>query len=197
MTKSKRRNILEWALLLGIPALLYITGLHTEVIGKVQQLALSTGIVKPNLSRSTENVMDGELYSFALEGNDGKPFLLESYKGKVVFMNFWATWCPPCIAEMPGIDALYKDTSSNDIVFLMISIDEDFSKAERFVEKKNYSFPVFKVRGQIPTSLRSKSIPATFIISPDGSIAASHIGMADYNNAKVRNFLKDLVEQWP
>lgn len=194
MTKNKRRNIIEWALLLGIPALLYITGLHTEVIGKVQQLALSTGIVKPNLSSPVEKVGEGQLYDFALEGSDGKPFLLESHKGKVIFMNFWATWCPPCIAEMPGIDALYKAMNSEDIIFLMISLDEDFSKAERFVERKSYGFPVYKVRGQIPNPLRSQSIPATFIIAPDGSIAASHKGMADYNNAKVKNFLQGLVK---
>lgn len=194
MTKSKRRNSIEWALMLGIPILLYISGLHTEVIGKVQQLALSTGIVKPNLSVPVEKVIDAELYNFALEGSDGKPFLLESHKGKVIFINFWATWCPPCIAEMPGIDALYKSVGSENIVFLMISRDEDFSKAERFVERKKYGFPVYKVRGQIPLALRSQSIPATFIIAPDGSIAASHKGMADYNNAKVRNFLKGLAQ---
>lgn len=194
MAKSKRRNIIEWALLLGIPALLYITGLHTEVIGKIQQLTLSTGIVKPDLSSPGEKVDEDQLYNFGLEGSDGKPFLLDSYKGKVIFINFWATWCPPCIAEMPGIDALYKATNSEDIVFFMISLDEDFSKAERFVERKDYSFPVYKVKGQIPNPLRSQSIPTTFIIAPDGSIAASHKGMADYNNAKVKNFLQELVK---
>lgn len=192
--KSKRRNIIEWTLLLGIPALLYITGLHTEVIGKIQQVALSTGIIKPDLAAPTETVEKGELYNFALEGIDGRPFLLESYKGKVIFMNFWATWCPPCIAEMPGIDALYKTTASEDIVFLMISLDEDFSKAEKFVEKKGYDFPVYKVRSQIPIPLRSQSIPTTFIIAPDGNIAATHKGMADYNNPKVKDFLQELVE---
>lgn len=191
--KSKRRNIIEWALMLGIPALLYITGLHTEVIGKVQQLALSTGIMKPDLNSSAELTEKDELYNFALEGSEGKPFLLESYKGKVVFINFWATWCPPCIAEMPGIDALYKTTASEDIAFLMISLDEDFSKAEKFVEKKGYGFPVYRVRSQIPVPLRSQSIPTTFIIAPDGNIAASHKGMADYNNPKVKKFLQELV----
>lgn len=194
--KSKRRNIIEWALWLGIPALLYFTGLHTEVIGKVQQLVLSTGIVKPDLKQGANAMLteNEDIYNFILEGTDGKTLDMQAYKGKVVFMNYWATWCPPCIAEMPGINNLYKTTASDDIVFVMISLDDDFSKAARFVEKKGYDFPIFKVQSNIPAPFRSQSIPTTFIIAPDGSIAASHKGMADYDNEKVKGFLKGLIK---
>lgn len=194
--KSKRRNIIEWALWLGIPTILYFTGLHTEVIGKIQQIALSTGIVKPDLKTSSSETTKGSeiLYDFLLEGVDGKELNLEAYKGKVIFMNFWATWCPPCIAEMPGINNLYKAVASEDIVFVMISLDEDFSKAEKFIEKKGYSFPIYQVRSNIPEPFRSQSIPTTFMIAPNGTIAASHKGMADYDNEKVRGFLKGLWE---
>lgn len=193
--KSKRRNIIEWALWLGIPALLYFTGLHTEVIGKVQQLVLSTGIVKPDLKQGANGALteSEDIYNFILAGTDGKLLDMQAYKGKVIFMNYWATWCPPCIAEMPGINNLYKATASDDIVFVMISLDDDFSKAARFVEKKGYDFPIFKVQSNIPAPFRSQSIPTTFIIAPDGSIAASHKGMADYDNEKVKGFLKGLI----
>lgn len=194
--KSKRRNIIEWVLWLGIPAVLYFTGLHTEIIGKIQQAALSTGIIKPDLaSSSSQTGAESEaIYNFVLEATDGKELNLEGYKGKVIFMNFWATWCPPCIAEMPGINNLYKAVASEDIVFVMISLDDDFSKAKRFIEKKGYSFPVYKTRSHIPAPLRSQSIPTTFIIAPNGIIAASHKGMADYDNTKVKEFLEGLVK---
>jgi thiol-disulfide isomerase/thioredoxin len=123
---------------------------------------------------------------------DGTLLLGDDLKGKTVFINLWATWCPPCIAEMPDINKLYNDMSSDDIVFLMISLDDDFSKAKNFVQRKEYDFEIYQFASNPPASLYSKIIPTTFVLSPEGNIVVRKQGMAKYNSDSFKEFLKSL-----
>ncbi|WP_439882298.1 TlpA disulfide reductase family protein [Pontibacter sp. MBLB2868] len=209
MSKKKfsLKDIPGWAIMLAIFGVLYLTGLHTEVIGQVQRLLLATGIKNADLpddlhtSKAVEmtetasfntNTMAGA--GFKMQTLDGQTVNFESLKGKVVFMNMWATWCPPCIAEMPNIQKLYDKVGSDKIAFVMLSVDEGGQeKVKKFIDKKGFTFPVYMPVGQLPQEFYSNAIPTTFIISPEGKIVAKQEGMADYDNQEVRDFLQGMV----
>lgn len=206
--KFSLRNIPGWAVMLAIFGILYATGLHTEAIGQVQRLLLATGIRKADVPEpvaavpssapeATSAVAEGMAGAgFQLTGLDGKTIPFESLKGKVVFMNIWATWCPPCIAEMPNIQSLYEKVGSDDIAFVMLSVDEGgMEKVRKFIDKKGYTFPVYMPASQFPQEFYSNAIPTTFIISPEGKIVAKQEGMAEYDTPEVREFLQSMVKK--
>ncbi len=192
MNYKTRKNLTEWFLMLSAAAVLYFSGWHTEVIGKVQQGVLLSGLFTPDTEERAETAakIPEADFNLKLRNQEGKVVNMEDLKGKVIFINFWATWCPPCIAEMPGIDALSEDLKGEDVAFLMISLDDNFEKAKNFRKKKGYSFDVHQPAARIPEMYYSQSIPATFVISAEGKLVYSHKGMADYNTKKFKTFLR-------
>src|SRR5699024_145364 len=142
MSKSKsksslKRNILEWGGIAAVIAILYFTGWHTIVIGTMQRAMLWTGLFNAEVPEAA--VADGarlpqDAYDLTLFKPDGKKLKLEKFKGKVLFINLWSSWCPPCLAEMPTIETLYNKVSDNeDIKFLLISLDQKPEKATQFM----------------------------------------------------------------
>lgn len=196
MTKKTKRNLIEYGVLATVLLTLFVTGLHTEVFGFLQRGVLATGLMKPKVEEKATAAHDEDYrqadFSMNLVNSKGEMVSLDQFRGKVVFINIWATWCPPCIAEMPGINSLYNEVKDEGVVFLMLSVDEDFEKAKRFNEKKGFDFEVYKVDGGIPRMYYSESIPTTFVISAKGELALTHKGMASYNTTEFREFLKSI-----
>lgn len=190
MNKKAKKELIEWGLLISIAGILYFTGKHTEVIGQVQRVILATGIFEPE-KFPTNNRMLAD-YNFKLRDANGTTVDFSNFKGKTIFLNFWATWCPPCIAEMPDIHNLYEKVHGDQMVFVMISQDRDFANALEFINRKEYQFPVYSLSSNLPKVYHSQSIPTTFIISPDGHIASKRMGMAKYDTKEFRDFLKTL-----
>ncbi len=189
--RTLRREIIEWSIIIGTGAILYFTGLHTQVIGTIQGLVLETGLMRPETSKE-EFVAEAD-YNFRLMDADGKTIEGSELKGKTIFMNFWATWCPPCIAEMPDIHDLYRKLKDDDnIEFIMVSVNEDFSKARQFIEKKEFDFNIYRFTSGVPRIYSSQAIPTTFVISPEGKIVVKREGIAKYDTRSFRNFLVDL-----
>ncbi|WP_111683702.1 TlpA family protein disulfide reductase [Winogradskyella tangerina] len=116
-----------------------------------------------------------------------------STKDKVVFVNFWATWCPPCIVEMPSLQALYTDY--NDKVDFLFVTTDTFDVVETFKNKKNFDFDVYNSLNEIPKELMTSSIPRTFIINKKGEIVVDESGAVDWNSAKVRGQLDQLLAE--
>ena len=115
-------------------------------------------------------------------------------KGKIVFINFWATWCPPCIAEMPSLNDLYKQFRDDDqFVFLFINEDEDVANAKTFLQKEEYSLPLMTRAGSIPADIYSGTLPTTLVLNKEGKIVFRHEGLANYNSTKFINQLKALL----
>ena len=193
--------------MLVIFGMLYATGLHTEAIGQVQRLLLATGLRKVSVPEPTaaatateaakdpaSELPDLEGAGFQMVDLAGKSVSFDSLKGKVIFLNIWATWCPPCIAEMPNIQSLYNKIKSDKIVFVMLSLDKGGSdRVRKFIQRKGFTFPVYLPASQLPQALYSPSIPATFIISPEGQIVARQEGMATYDTPEMREFLQSLA----
>jgi len=191
--KSKKRDLIELGVVLAIFATIYLTGAQTEVFGKVQQAVLTTGIM--NASTLDEAEYIDASYDFKLIDPERKILNGKALKGKVIFMNIWATWCAPCVAEMPNINKLYGKVGDNpNIVFLMISHDKTMQKAVDWVKKKGFDFPIYQMASALPDVYETGVIPSTFVISPDGKVVLQKTGMANYNAKRFRKFITKLAE---
>ena len=164
-----------------------MTGLHTQVIATFQRGILATGFITPNTSEKHGFLQD-HVY---LEDIDGNTITIPVGSTKPTFINIWATWCPPCVAEMPNIDALYEEMSPQ-VEFIMISRDKDRNKAIEWVEKNGYDFPIYFLKYRLPETLQSQSIPTSFVIAPTGEIVMKHVGMSNYDTQEFRDFLKSI-----
>ncbi len=184
--EKKKRELIEWIILIAIVSIIYLGGWQTPVIGKLQQVVLSTGIISPD-------IVDEELeanYNFEIEDAEGGIIDFNEFQGKVVFLNFWATWCPPCIAEMPDINDLYG--KEKNVAFVMVSLDRDRQKARDFVVEKEFEFPIYFLKSALPDLYNVSSIPTTYVLSKDGKVKVRNHGMAKYDSKKFRAFLSEL-----
>jgi len=118
---------------------------------------------------------------------------LESLKGKVVFINHWATWCPPCRAEMPSLQKLYSDYS--DKIEFVFATTDGKKKVDRYYSAKEFNLPTYNIVSSIPAQINTRSIPATFILDKEGKVFLEEFGPADWNSSKVRKLLDDLLAE--
>ena len=126
---------------------------------------------------------------------NGKVVKLSDQKGKVVFINFWTTWCPPCRAEMPSINSLHQKIGTNDqIVFLMVDADSKLQEAQKFMDKHSYQLPVFAAATDIPNEIFAGSLPTTLILDKQGRIVFHHAGMASYDKPEMLEFINGLLK---
>jgi len=184
-----KKQFIELAIYATVAAIIYLGGWHTEVIGTLQRGILATGIFRPDVSMDESEFKRAE-YNMPLITLAGERTSLREFEGKTIFLNFWATWCPPCIAEMPNIQKLYDDFEHSDsVVFVMLSLDEDHDKARAFLERKEFTMPVYFLAGRQPGVYNSTVVPTTYVISPDGFIVTEKRGMANYNTTSFREFL--------
>ncbi|MFN4763458.1 TlpA family protein disulfide reductase [Gillisia sp. Q332] len=197
MKKKTKKSLIEYGIIIAIFGGLYITGLHTEVLGFLQRGILATGIMNPDLDKKDdpaviENNPQAD-FSMKLINSKGEQVAMEELRGKVIFMNIWATWCPPCVAEMPGINKLYKDVDKENVAFIMLSVDQDFQKAIDYNNRKGYDFEVYEAVGGMPQMYHSQSIPTTYVIDSEGNLVLTHMGMGDYNTKDFKEFLEDQI----
>src|SRR5690606_6035061 len=123
-------------------------------------------------------------YHWRLNHLDGSSANFAAAEGKVIILNFWATWCPPCVAEMPSFQKLYDDYGDR-AAFYFVSQEEE-EPLKRFLEKRGYSLPVYRSLTRIPEQLVSNSLPTTFVISASGEILVRKTGAADWNTRSFR-----------
>ncbi|WP_308991254.1 TlpA disulfide reductase family protein [Mariniflexile litorale] len=140
---------------------------------------------KDTLTRITD-------YKWSLIDENHTIFNFEAAKGKVVLINFWATWCPPCIAEMPSMQALYDDYKDK-IVFLFVTNDA-FNEIIPFLTKNNYTFKVHRPVEEYPEFFNISTIPRTFLIDKEGHIIIDENGAANWNSDKIRTTIDTLLK---
>ncbi|MEO8855310.1 MAG: TlpA family protein disulfide reductase [Ginsengibacter sp.] len=128
--------------------------------------------------------------SFSFTDTTGKTLSTADLKGKVVFINFWASWCPPCRAEMSSLNQLYLELRGNKkFFFLFINEDEDPSKAKKYMGKDNLSIPFYSQAGDISPEIFNGTLPTTVILDKEGKMVLNHRGMAKYNTDE---FIREL-----
>ncbi len=178
-----------------ILALLQATGLLSSV-----SLFTQTALLKIGIRNADARVMrkpEPFDYNFALRNKAGERVNFDQYKGKVIFLNLWATWCGPCRAEMPTIQSLYEKMDSTKVVFVILSVDQDRDepKIASYLDKYRYTFPVYRPSGYLTSQLDVPGIPTTFIINKEGKIVSKEVGATNFDTAKFRKFLLSLDGQ--
>jgi thiol-disulfide isomerase/thioredoxin len=119
--------------------------------------------------------------AFAITDVTGTSIDLSSFKGKKVFVNLWATWCPPCRAEIPSIENLASKVDKEKAAFIMLSLDENFEVAKQFAKAKDLKVPVYYPAEKLPALFNTDGIPATFIFNESGDLVKQNNGAEDYD----------------
>lgn len=179
------------ALLIGFALLMYFS---PTAKGLVIQGLMKIGLFQPDI-KENKRAEDINALTPAIVFKDSaeNSVNLSDLKGKVVFINFWATWCPPCRAEMPSIEHLYQQfKNDNDVVFLMVDVDNNYINAKKFMDRKNYTLPVYTMGSSVPKNLMSGTIPTTLILDKKGQLVFKQEGATDFTNKDIQNYLKTL-----
>lgn len=134
---------------------------------------------------------------FSLSDPSGKTYTLSELKGSVVFINFWATWCPPCVEEMPSIQNLYNGfKDKNEFRMVTILYKDDYEKAMAFLKQNNYAVPVLIDReGKSAKAYGVTGVPETYIVDKQGVLRQKVIGPADWNSIESDSFISNLLKQ--
>jgi peroxiredoxin len=117
-----------------------------------------------------------------LQSVDGKTMSLADYRGKVVLVHFWATWCPPCVEEIPTLERFYQQVVGTDIEVLAVSVDDSADVLKSFLDKNKVHFPVLRdPGGTVAGSYGTLKFPETYIIGRDGMVRYKVIGPMDWS----------------
>jgi thiol-disulfide isomerase/thioredoxin len=130
------------------------------------------------------------LPSFSVQDINGKVVDLQSLKGKKLFVNLWASWCPPCKREMPSIEKLYSTVDTNKVKFLLVSFDDNFEKAKKYVSSKKLKLPIYYPVQNPPALFNVDGIPATFIFDESGELIKRIEGSEDYDTPEYKTLFQ-------
>jgi len=124
--------------------------------------------------------------NFTLPLLNGGSASLSDYRGKVVILNFWATWCPPCRAEMPSMETLYQRYNNRELEMLTVNLRENAGTVRRFIQSNGYTFPVLlDADGRVGASYGVEAIPTSFIIDRQGKIIGRLVGAIHWDTPQV------------
>lgn len=147
------------------------------------------------------SLKDGNIISIDFETNalqftdlDSKMFSIQDFKGKTLFINYWATWCNPCLAEMPSMADLYERYSSNDAIIFLYLSREELKTIQEYIPKDEslQKLPIYKVVTD-DEFFATTGIPTTFIINSSGDLIVKDVGSAFWNDQSVFNFIDNLL----
>lgn len=172
-------------LILGL--ILFVPSAKALVI----QGLMKIGLFNPDVT--TEQVAASPSLDLRFKDRQGKIVTLNDLKEKVVFLNFWATWCPPCLAEMPSINKLYEQHKNNkDVIFIMVDADSNLEKSQGYMNARKYSMPVYQMASSVPEQIFAGSLPTTVVFDKQGRVSFKHEGAANYNSKKFVEFMEKL-----
>ncbi|HOX83735.1 MAG TPA: TlpA disulfide reductase family protein [Chryseolinea sp.] len=184
--------IKSWLPFVLLLILLRYTGILSGISFAASSALLKIGVMdaKPN----DVAVVKSFDYNFSIKDMDGKVIDFNTYKGKTIFINLWATWCGPCRVEMPSIQKLYDRVNHEEIIFVMISLDDpkNTNKILKFISDRQLTLPVYQPASALPDELDVPSIPTTLVIDPKGKIVSKKVGAANFDTDKFEKFLTGL-----
>ena len=132
--------------------------------------------------------------NFMIKDLGGNTVSLEDYRGKIVFLNFWATWCPPCRAEMPSMEKLYAQFKNEDFAILAIDMREDAGKVRAFKEQFKLSFPMLlDSDGSVGAAYGIVSIPTTYLVDRNGYLLGGALGPRDWDGENAVALINQLL----
>lgn len=186
----KKSNVINGLFVILILVVLFVPSAKAIMIQGLMEI----GLFKPDTAAEPRGLLPANgLAGIRFKNASGTVLDLGDLKGKVVFLNFWATWCPPCLAEMPSVNKLHQQFKDDkEVVFILADADNDFGKAQKYMDRKGYQLPVFAAASSIPESLFSGSLPTTIVFDKEGRVSYHESGAANYANAKFIEFIKKL-----
>jgi len=147
------------------------------------------------LSKITQMEIGKPAPDFVLQDASGVTWKLSSLKGKVVFVNFWATWCKPCRDEMPSMEILNKAMAGQPFQMLSIVFNDDLKMAESFARRLGATFPVLANPGpDLAAAYMITGVPETFLIDADGILQHKFIGPYNWNTPEMQNLVMELIK---
>lgn len=198
LSKKQVSNLTTGVLIAFVAALF----LFPSFKGKIMQGLMKVGLFQPDIPNLSKDPSAADFSAAQNEANvsfenpNGETVQLASLKGKVVFINFWATWCPPCIAEMPTIQTLYSEFKDHqEVLFMMVDVDDKRDKSQEFMDKRKFDLPIYTPVSSIPSSYLGGAIPTTIVLDKQGKIVFKHEGMGDFSNAEFKTFIKQLIAE--
>ena len=131
---------------------------------------------------------------FTLTDLENRKVSLKDFQGKVVFLNFWATWCPPCRYEMPSMERLYKEFKDKGLVILAINLKEGREKVKSFMVSERLTFPaLLDSSGEVAQRYGVRGVPTTFLVNGKGEIVGKALGARDWSNNEGRGLMRKLL----
>ncbi|HEX8984208.1 MAG TPA: TlpA disulfide reductase family protein [Bryobacteraceae bacterium] len=132
--------------------------------------------------------------NFEVRTQDGRTLTRANFGGKLLVLHFWATWCPPCVEEMPSLSAFQKQFAGQGVVVLGVSVDQNARAYENFLRKMNISFPTARdPEARISSKYGTFQFPETYIINQDGTVVEKLISNADWMDPERVNVIKALL----
>lgn len=188
-------NVLFYVLL----AWLAMTFIHSDFKAWTLRGLMKVGVFNPNanIEKAQKNAeyLD-EALDFKIADINNNIISLKDLKSKVIFINFWADWCPPCKAEMPSIQELYNAFENNETVqFLLIDVDNNPEKALQYIEEKGYSFPLYFPVNSIPESIFTGTLPSTIVINKEGALVYHKKGIGNFSSNNFVQFIEELSKE--
>ncbi len=138
----------------------------------------------------------GQAEPFELETLEGETLALEDLEGRLVFLNFWATWCEPCVREMPAMQRVADRFEDDDFEMVAVNVREEREQAAQFVEELDLSFTVLMdLDGAVTNRMNVRGIPTTFLIGPDGARIGTRLGYHDWDEEATIEAFEAVLDQ--
>lgn len=182
-------------LLLLLIVLFFIPGPRKAILTAVNRVKAM--VIQPKVrQKSFGKLNSADFENWYLKDIEGNIHPFSEYKGKVIFINFWATWCGPCMGEMPEIQKFYDKFKNNTQVQFIIATSDDKAAIQKFLDRnKDYNFPIFQMQSQEPNLLKTNSIPTSYLIDKEGNIVMVAKTTANWSGKKMENYINQLLKQ--
>ncbi|RZJ33023.1 MAG: TlpA family protein disulfide reductase [Chryseobacterium sp.] len=181
-----RKNIIYIVLTVVFLAFMLIKPLRNFV---TEQIAMSPTVAKVN----NETMLPAEVLDIDLKGINTSSTNLKNLHGKVLFLNFWGTWCPPCRTEWPTVQKLY-DLRKDKLEFALIAMQDQEEDVQKFLKDNNYSVPVYIAESPLDPKILPQAFPTTYLIGKDGRILKKEDSSMDWSKDSILEFIDNVTK---
>ena len=187
MTKRIVKRAIIYVMLIMIIGIVFILP-EPVCSSEVNELITSLGITSLPEGKTAPD--------FTLENLNGKEVSLSDYRGRLVFLNFWATWCPPCRSEMPSMEKLYQKFRDEDFVILAVDLRESQNTVKDFARDYKLNFSILlDSTGKIGDTYGVRAIPTTYLINPQGKLIGKAVVARDWASQEAVKLVVQLLEE--